>query len=99
MISPTYPGLGASQSNNGRTFLSFGEDVRELLDHLQIKEFILGGVSFGGPHSAAVLAACMDRVSGWFLISPVVGGCLNGGPSGDQVRSSWTLVWRASQVR
>ena len=35
VISPTYPGFGASQSNNGRTFMSFGEDVKELLDHLQ----------------------------------------------------------------
>ena len=36
VISPTYPGFGASQSNNGRTFMSFGEDVNELLDHLQV---------------------------------------------------------------
>ena len=36
VISPTYPGFGASQSNNGRTFMSFGEDVKELLDHLKV---------------------------------------------------------------
>ena len=33
VISPTYPGFGASQSNNGSTFMSFGEDVKELLDN------------------------------------------------------------------
>ena len=36
VIAPTYPGFGASQSNNGRTFLSFGEDVKELLEALQV---------------------------------------------------------------
>ena len=36
VIAPTYPGFGASQSNNGRTFLSFGEDVKELIDALQV---------------------------------------------------------------
>ena len=41
---------------------------------MQIKAFVLGGMSYGGPHSSAIVAAVPERVSGWFLLAPVVSG-------------------------
>ena len=49
---------------------------------VQIKSFILGGMSYGGPHSSAIVAKVPDRVQGWFLLSPVSKGGRRKGLSG-----------------
>ena len=41
---------------------------------MQVKAFVLGGMSYGGPHSSAIVAAVPERVMGWFLLAPVVSG-------------------------
>ena len=41
---------------------------------MQVKAFVLGGMSYGGAHSSAIVAAVPERVMGWFLLAPVVSG-------------------------
>ena len=38
---------------------------------------MLGGMSYGGPHSSAIVVAVPERVMGWFLLAPVVSECLD----------------------
>jgi pimeloyl-ACP methyl ester carboxylesterase len=72
IISPTLPGFGLSESQNGRALATFGGDMKELMDHMKINELVLCGVSWGGPHSASVALAMPERVKGWLLMAPVV---------------------------
>lgn len=64
VISPDRPGYGESDFYPERTLNDWSSDVRQLLDHLDIKRVILWGVSGGGAYSCVVARDLPDRVAG-----------------------------------
>jgi len=73
MIAPSIPGHGQSSSQASRTLLDFGEDIKELMNHLNIRRFSVMGVSMGGPHASAVAYVLNDRIDNVMLVVPMSG--------------------------
>jgi pimeloyl-ACP methyl ester carboxylesterase len=63
---PSYPG---STSSPGRTVASAADDVRQIVDSLEIRTFATMGASGGGPHALACAALLPDRVVAAVAIS------------------------------
>jgi pimeloyl-ACP methyl ester carboxylesterase len=63
VITPDRPGMGVSDPDPDRTLLDWPDDVRQLLDALEIDETSVVGISGGGPYAAATAARLGDRVS------------------------------------
>jgi pimeloyl-ACP methyl ester carboxylesterase len=61
-IAPSRPGIGGSDRQPGRTILSFADDARQLVDHLELDHFSVVGVSAGGPYALALSHALRSRV-------------------------------------
>jgi pimeloyl-ACP methyl ester carboxylesterase len=59
-----------------RKLIDFGEDVAELMKHLNIKKFHVLGISMGGPHAAAVVHRLNDFVQNVIFLVPVSGDTL-----------------------
>ncbi len=76
LVMPTRPGYGHSTPHPGRSVVDHAQDVRELLDHLDLASGIAVGWSGGGPHALALGAALSDRITGVATIAGV-------GPWGD----------------
>mmetsp|Transcript_403 Transcript_403/g.478 ORF Transcript_403/g.478 Transcript_403/m.478 type:complete len:313 (-) Transcript_403:20-958(-) len=53
LISVDRPGIGLSSSNSNGTLLSFGKDINELLDYLEISSVSLVAFSGGAPYALA----------------------------------------------
>lgn len=68
-ISLDRPGYGHSDPHPGRTLLDTPDDVRQLLDHLDIDRAVVAGESGGGPHALAVARGLGDRVSMLVLLA------------------------------
>ena len=68
LISIDKPGYGQSTRQRGRSLLSFGADVRDLADALDLDRVAIAGQSGGGPHAAAAAHVLGDRVSTLSLI-------------------------------
>jgi pimeloyl-ACP methyl ester carboxylesterase len=56
------PGLGGSDPLPGRTVVGYADDVREVLDQLEVAQVAVGGLSNGGMYSMAVASRLPDRV-------------------------------------
>ncbi|MFE1443023.1 alpha/beta fold hydrolase [Streptomyces sp. NPDC058739] len=68
VIAPDLRGYGASPVVPGITPLPrFAQDVRDLLDELEVDTFVLGGLSMGGQIAMACLELFGDRVRGLLL--------------------------------
>jgi pimeloyl-ACP methyl ester carboxylesterase len=69
LIAPDRPGVGQSGLKPGRSFLDWADDVRELMDELDVERFAIFGVSSGGPYAAACACSMASRVSVLGLVS------------------------------
>lgn len=72
LIVPDRPGMGSSSPKAERTLSDWVEDVRDLVDHLNLAGFRLAGFSSGGPHAAACAALLGERVEKLGLISSMM---------------------------
>jgi pimeloyl-ACP methyl ester carboxylesterase len=61
-ISVDRPGYGHSDPHPGRSLVDTQDDVRQLLDHLDIDRAVVVGESGGGPHALAVAHGLGSRV-------------------------------------
>ncbi|MCL4360641.1 alpha/beta hydrolase [Patescibacteria group bacterium] len=62
IVSPDRPGFGLSDYQEGRTLMSWPEDISVLADVLKIQKFSVLGVSGGGPYAAATAYKLPKRV-------------------------------------
>ena len=62
VISLDRPGLGGSDNLPDRTVTGYADDVRQVLDALEIEKTAVGGLSNGGMYTMAVASQLPDRV-------------------------------------
>lgn len=62
VLAPDRPGVGGSDLLRERTVTGYADDVRQLLDALEIERAAVGGLSNGGMYTMAVASALPDRV-------------------------------------
>ncbi|MBW5425710.1 alpha/beta fold hydrolase [Streptomyces sp. BG9H] len=68
VITPDLRGYGASTVVPGTTDIAaFAEDLAALLDHLEVREFALGGLSMGGQIAMECYRLFPERVTGLLL--------------------------------
>lgn len=70
LILYTRPGYGGSDPQPGRRVADAAADVRAILDHLGVGEFVTAGASGGGPHALA----CAALLPGRCLAAATLGG-------------------------
>lgn len=71
LISIDRPGLGGSDYNPKSSLMAVAEDIRELMDSLEIEKFYLVGISGGGPYAMAVAALLNKRIIKTTLVCPL----------------------------
>jgi pimeloyl-ACP methyl ester carboxylesterase len=71
LVAADRPGYGLSDFKPGRTLLDWADDVLELAEALGIERFAVGGVSGGGPYTAACALKIPERLTGAAIISGV----------------------------
>jgi pimeloyl-ACP methyl ester carboxylesterase len=69
VIAPERPGYGASDAAPGITFSAYAEDLRQLLDHLQLPRVTLCGVSGAGGFALTAACAHPERFERLILVS------------------------------
>jgi pimeloyl-ACP methyl ester carboxylesterase len=70
VIAPERPGYGASDPvPEGITFARYADDLRQLLDHLELPKVTLCGASGGGGFAMAAAIVHPDRVARLILVS------------------------------
>ncbi len=69
VVWPSRPGYAGSTRHEGRSIVDVADDVRQVLDAIGAREFIVGGSSGGGPHALA----CAARTPGCRAAASVVG--------------------------
>jgi len=62
VLAPDRPGVGGSDLLPDRTVTGYADDVRELLDALELERVAVGGLSNGGMYAMAVASALPGRV-------------------------------------
>jgi pimeloyl-ACP methyl ester carboxylesterase len=62
VLSLDRPGLGGSDNLPDRTVTGYADDVRQVLDALEIEQAAVGGLSNGGMYAMAVASQLPDRV-------------------------------------
>ena len=69
VIAPDLRGFGHSSDTDGEavTMDQYAEDLKALLDSLNVKEAVVGGISMGGYITMAFVAHYADRVKGLIL--------------------------------
>lgn len=72
IIAPERPGCGQSDGSTSLTFTSYVDDVRQLLDHLEISRAAVAGISGGGGFALACARKLSGRVSQAILIAALV---------------------------
>ncbi|MDA0364962.1 MAG: alpha/beta hydrolase [Chloroflexi bacterium] len=91
VIALDRPGYGLSEPKPGRRIIDWPEDVRAVLDALEIERFALLGHSGGGPYACACAYAFGERVTGTAVTSGM-------GPVAS-VHASRRLTWRQKAFR
>ena len=70
LIAPERPGYGASdRMPGGTTFLAYADDLRQLLDHLELPTATMCGVSGGGGFALVAAIAYPERFERLILVS------------------------------
>jgi pimeloyl-ACP methyl ester carboxylesterase len=69
VIAPERPGYGASDPMPGITFSAYADDLRQLLDRLELPTVTLCGASGGGGFALAAASAQAERLSRLILVS------------------------------
>jgi 3-oxoadipate enol-lactonase len=69
VIAPDLPGFGQSSETSGEviTMEQYAADLKSLLDSLNLKQAVIGGLSMGGYIALAFYAQFADRVKGLLL--------------------------------
>lgn len=62
VVCPERPGQGVSDPHPERTLADWPDDVRDLLDSLDIDRAVAVGISAGGPYALATAALLPDRI-------------------------------------
>lgn len=94
IIAPDRPGSGESTFQPNRTFKDWAQDVEDLVDHLNIHDFFILGVSGGSPY----VFSCLEhfpssRIRGVAIVSGVYPTSLN---SPGMPLSAKALFWIAA---
>lgn len=71
IIAPERAGYGLSDVHHVETLKETASDIEALADALEIDQFVVLGVSGGGPHAVAAAAQLSQRVLRMALIGPV----------------------------
>jgi pimeloyl-ACP methyl ester carboxylesterase len=104
-ISVDRPGHGLSDFQPRRRLIDWPEDVRQLADHLGIREFFVEGYSAGGAYALACARQLPERVIAGAVISSVAPmdrpGAYAGLPLSNQIlaRSSRWFPWLTYFIR
>lgn len=69
VIIPDRPGFGKSDPQPSQSYLAWPADIVQLVDSLGIEQFVVAGVSGGGPFALACAWQLSDRVAAVGLIS------------------------------
>lgn len=69
IIAPDRPGYGRSDPKPSRTLLDWADDVERLADDLKIADFLIVGVSGGGPGALACAWKMPDRLTSVGIVS------------------------------
>lgn len=69
LISTDRPGHGLSDPQSDRQLLDWPDDIIQLADHLNAKNFYVMGMSAGGPHALACAYKLPNRVQAGAIIS------------------------------
>ena len=69
VIIPDRPGFGKSDPHPAQSYLAWPADIVQLVDSLDIEQFVVAGVSGGGPFALACAWQLSDRVAAVGLIS------------------------------
>ncbi len=69
VIIPDRPGFGKSDPQPSQSYLAWPADIVQLVDALDIEQFVVAGVSGGGPFALACACQLSDRVAAVGLIS------------------------------
>lgn len=71
LVAPDRPGFGLSDFVPKRTILDWAEDIRQLVDHLELSRFAILGVSGGGPYALACSLRLAHRTIAIALVAPL----------------------------
>ena len=69
VLIPDRPGFGKSDPQPAQSYLAWPADIVQLVDSLDIEQFVVAGVSGGGPFALACAWQLSDRVAAVGLIS------------------------------
>ncbi len=69
VLAPDRPGFGRSDAHRGRSYGSFTQDVRELVDACQLDRFVALAYSGGAAYALACAATIGDRVESVGIVS------------------------------
>lgn len=72
LIAADRPGMGRSDPDRNLGFLSYTEDIRQLLDHLDLPRIAIAAISGGGGFALACAHVLRGRVSQLVLVSAAV---------------------------
>lgn len=72
LIAADRPGFGQSDPAPAMSYLSYAEDVHQLLDHLGLQQVAMAAISGGGGFALACAYALRERISQLVLISAAV---------------------------
>ena len=98
LIAVDRPGIGMSDYCAGRTILEWADDVRPLVDHLELKRFSVLGVSGGAPYALACAFKFPRRVRSAGIVSGIgppaaVNGASLASTSGLGLRLTAAVPW------
>lgn len=100
LIAPDRPGVGLSEDEPDRTFLSWADDVRDLADAMDLDQFAVMGVSGAMPYVCACLIAFPERLLGAAIVSGLgpldVPGVLDG--MNNETRTLYRIALRSPRL-
>lgn len=71
LIAPDRPGYGLSSVCIPTQYHQWTQDIKCLLEALNVERFLVFGVSGGGPFATAVASSMPEKIRGLALVSPV----------------------------
>ena len=100
MIAPDRPGVGLSDDEPDRTFLSWADDVADLADAIGLEQFAVMGVSGAMPYVCGCLIKIPERLLGAAIVSVLgpldVPGVLDG--MNNETRTLYRIALRSPRL-
>lgn len=72
VIAPDFRGHGRSENKPPYHWMQFGDDVRRLVEALDLRDIVVAGHSMGGHCAVTVAGTIPDRFTSLVLVDPVV---------------------------